>query len=621
MIAGTRRLPVKDGAREAAAFRARARQGIAIALVALLALVARYGWLQLLRHEEMSTRSESNRVRVQPVAPARGLIYDRNGVLLADNLPAFRLELVPEQVPDLETTLSELARILPLDAEELERFRQQYATARRYQSVPLKFRLDEAAMARFAVNRHRFPGVDISAYHSRHYVHGEAYTHLVGYVGRIDADDQARLDATRYRASSHVGKTGLERYYEDRLHGTPGLEHVETHAGGRPLRVLRRTAPQSGEHLYLTIDHRLQMAMVEAFDGISGAAMAVDPRNGEVLGMVSLPGFDPNPFVGGIGQRAYAALLQSPQRPLFNRVVQGGYEPGSTLKPLFVVAALELGVLRPDETVMSTGQYQLPGSSQVYRDWRAGGHGRVGAHEAIAQSVNTYFYRLAVAVGIERMAAYMAGFGFGAPTGLDLVGEGSGVLPSPAWKRTVANEPWYPGETVIAGIGQGYWVTTMPQLAQSMAILARYGRRAPLHLLRATQSAFDAPPVAHDPGPVTSMPVRDRGNWQVAIDGMIAVVHGPSGTARAIGTDAPFTIAGKTGTAQRVSRREGRDAADLAEHLRNQALFVGFAPAEDPQIVVVVVVEGGGSGSRAAAPVARRIFDAWHTLTPTAAPR
>jgi penicillin-binding protein 2 len=621
MIAGSRRLPVKDGARDAALFRARARQGIAIVVLAILALVARYGWLQLLRHEEMATRSETNRVRVQPVAPARGLIYDRNGELLADNLPAFRLELVPEQVPDLEATLAELALLVPLDAEELERFRQQYAVARRYQAVPLKFRLDEAGMARFAVNRHRFPGVDITAYHSRHYVHGEAYAHLVGYVGRIDADDQARLDPTRYRASSHVGKTGLERFYEDRLHGTPGLEHVETHAGGRPLRVLSRTAPQSGEHLYLTIDHRLQMAMVDAFDGISGAAMAIDPRNGEVLGMVSLPGFDPNPFVGGIGQRAYAALLESPQRPLFNRVVQGGYEPGSTLKPLFVVAALELGVLRADETVMSTGQFQLPGSSQVYRDWRAGGHGRVGAHEAIAQSVNTYFYRLAVAVGIERMADYMAGFGFGAPTGLDLIGEGSGVLPSPAWKRTVANEPWYPGETVIAGIGQGYWVTTMPQLAQSMAILSRHGLRAPLHLLRATRSAFDAPTLPHDPGPVTSMPVRDRGNWQAAIDGMVAVVHGASGTARAIGVDAPFTIAGKTGTAQRVSRREGRDAANLAEHLRNQALFVGFAPAEDPQIVVVVVVEGGGSGSRTAAPVARRIFDAWHALAPMAAPR
>lgn len=621
MNAGARRLPVKDTAREAALFRTRARQGIAIMMAVILALVARYAWLQLLRHEEMATRSETNRVRVQPVAPARGLIYDRNGELLADNQPAFRLELVPEQVPDLEATLAGLAQIVPLDAEELERFRQQYAAARRYQAVPLKFRLDEAGMARFAVNRHRFPGVDISAYHSRHYVYGEAYAHLVGYVGRIDAEDQARLDPTRYRGTSHVGKTGLERFYENRLHGAPGLEHVETHAGGRPLRVLRRTAPTSGEHLYLTIDHRLQMAMVAAFEGISGAAMAVDPRNGEVLAMVSLPGFDPNPFIGGIGQRAYAALLDSPQRPLFNRVVQGGYEPGSTLKPLFVVAALEMGIMRADETVLSTGQYQLPGSSQVYRDWRAGGHGRVDAHEAIAQSVNTYFYRLAVAAGIERMASYMAGFGFGAPTGLDLVGEGSGVLPSPAWKRTVANEPWYPGETVIAGIGQGYWVTTMPQLAQSMAILARYGARAPLHLLRATRAGFDAPPQPHDPGPVTSMAVRDRGNWQVAIDGMVAVVHGESGTARAIGVDAPFTIAGKTGTAQRVSRREGRDAAELAQHLRNQALFVGFAPAQDPQIVVVVVVEGGGSGSRAAAPVARRILDAWHALASGQAPQ
>lgn len=608
-----RQATIKDALRESELFRGRVAQGLALAVMAFVLLLGRYAWLQLIQHHELATRSESNRIRLKPVAPARGLIYDRNGVLLADNRPAFRMELVPEQVEDLNATLAGLAELVTLHADEQERFREQYRNSRRYQTVPLKFNLSEREMARFAVNRHHFPGVEVTPYQSRHYVYGDLYAHVIGYVGRIDAQDQSRLDSAKYSASTHVGKTGLERYYEDRLHGSAGLEHVETHANGRPLRVLNRTPPGPGEHLYLSIDHRLQNAMAMAFEGHNGAAMAVDPRNGEVLGMVSLPGFDPNPFVGGIGREAYAALLESPDRPLFNRVVQGGYEPGSTLKPMLAVAALELGVRAPQERVLSTGQFRLPGHSQTYRDWRSGGHGSVDAREAIAQSVNTYFYSLAVDMGIDRMADSMAQFGFGAPTGLDVVGEGAGVLPSQAWKRANLHEPWYLGETVIAGIGQGYWVTTIPQLAWATAILAKHGRREPLHLLRAAQSGFDQPVRMHEAGSSGQIPVRDRANWDVAIEGMIAVVNGPSGTARAIGIDAPFTIAGKTGTAQRVSSRDG-NSAELARHLRHQALFICFAPAEDPQIALVLVIEGGGSGSRAAAPIARRILDAWHAI-------
>ncbi|MDZ3823400.1 MAG: penicillin-binding protein 2 [Pseudoxanthomonas sp.] len=608
------RVQVKDAVREGGLFRARLIQAGALLVVALLALVARYAWLQLSQHEEFVTRSESNRIKLRPVAPARGLVYDRNGVLLADNRPAFRIEVVPERVADLEATLSGLAGLLVLDDDDLERFRAQYAAARRFQPVPLKFNLGEEEMARFAVNQHRFPGVDVVSYHSRHYVHGALYSHIIGYVGRIDADDQARLDGRRYAGSSHTGKTGLERHYEDLLHGHAGLEHVETHAAGRPLRVVSRTPPRAGRHLYLSLDHRLQSAMAAAFEGESGAAMAVDPRSGEVLGMVSLPGFDPNPFVGGISRRAYAELVDSPDRPLFNRVVQGGYEPGSTLKPLLVVAGLELGVIRAGDRVLSTGQYQLPGHSQVYRDWRAGGHGQVDAREAIAQSVNTYFYRLAVDIGIDRMAAFMGRFGFGERTGLDVIGEARGVLPSREWKQATLREPWYLGETVIAGIGQGYWVTTMPQLAQSMSILARRGRHAPLHLLRATQDGIDGEPIPVPGQAASELPLGDAGHWEVAVQGMVDVVHGATGTARAIGQGAPYRIAGKTGTAQRVSRREGRNPDSLARHLRNQALFVAFAPAEDPAIVLVVVIEGGGSGSRAAAPIARRILDAWWAI-------
>lgn len=611
-----RRAPVKDGVREAVFFRGRVIQGLAIVAAVLVLLVGRYGWLQLFKHEEFATRSESNRIKPRPIAPARGLIYDRNGVLLADNRPAFRLEMVPEQIEDLDDTLDGLGSLIALDDDDVARFREQFRTSRSYQPLPLKFQLSENEMARLAINQHRFPGVQVTPYQSRHYVYGSLYSHLIGYVGRIDVEDQKQLDSRRYSASTHVGKTGLERYYEDMLHGSAGLEHVETHAGGRPLRLLTRTSPEPGKHLYLSIDHRLQTAMALSFDGENGAAMAVDPRNGEVLGMVSLPGFDPNPFVGGISRKGYAALLDSPDRPLFNRVVQGGYEPGSTLKPMFVVAALETGVRTPTERVLSTGQYQLPGHSQVYRDWRSGGHGMVDAREAIAQSVNTYFYRLAVDMGVDRLSDYMAGFGFGKPTGLDLIGEGKGVLPTRAWKQATMREQWYLGETVIAGIGQGYWVTTVPQLTQATAILAEHGRHAPMHLLKATQSGFNTPMVPNDAGPVTQMAVRDSANWDVAIQGMVDVVNAPTGTARAISVGAPFVIAGKTGTAQRVGRREGRDPAQLAKNLRHQALFVAFAPAEDPRIVVVVVVEGGGSGSRTAAPVARRIFDAWYATQP-----
>lgn len=614
MIGFPSRSAVKNVIAEAQLFRARMIQALCLVSVVLVLVVGRYAQLQLVQHEELTSRSERNRMKLQPVPPARGLIYDRNGVLLADNRPAFRLELVPERVENLDDTLELLSDLVAIDPDDVRRLREQIRAVRRFQPVPLKFDLSELDVARIAINRHRMPGVDITPYQTRQYLHGELYAHVVGYVGRIDADDQARLDDRRYAGSTHSGKTGLERYYEDLLHGSAGVEQLETNASGRPLRVLSRTPPQAGNHLYLSIDHRLQVAMAQAFAGESGAAMAVDPRNGEVLAMVSLPSFDPNPFVRGIGRQAYAQLRDSPDRPLFNRVVQGGYEPGSTIKPLMVLAGLEMGVRRPDQGIVSTGQFRLPGSQQVYRDWRAGGHGRVDAKEAIAQSVNTYFYQLAVDMGVDRMSEYLSAFGFGEPTGLDLLGETRGVLPSRDWKQQTLKQQWYLGETVIAGIGQGYWVTSMPQLAQSMSILAARGDRAPLHLLRATQAGFEAPTLYRDGGPVQRVPMRDRRHWEVAVDGMVAVVHGATGTARSVARDLPFTMAGKTGTAQRVSRREGQRSENLARHLRHQALFVAFAPAEAPEIVVVVVVEGGGSGSRAAAPVARRILDAWWSV-------
>lgn len=609
-----RRRQLKDHAREAAGFRRRALLGFFAVAAVTFVLGARFGFLQVTSHEEFLTRSNANRIKPRPIVPARGLIYDRAGRLLADNVPAYRLEVVPEQVDDIDAVLDELDDVMPLSPDELERFRETYRAKRGFHPVPLKLRLSEAEVARFAVHRHRFPGVDVVPYLNRRYPYGDLFAHVVGYVGRIDEADLARLpDPARYSGATHIGKGGIERFYEAQLHGQVGFEHVEINAEGRALRVLERIPAQSGEHLYLSVDAHLQQAVVEAFAGQHGAAVAVDPRTGEVLALVSLPSYDTNPFVNGIGRAEYAALLEDPARPLFNRVLMGGYEPGSTIKPFIALAGLELGVRTPQDTTFSSGAFRLPNQEREYRDWRRGGHGHVDLREALAQSVNTYFYQLAVDIGIDRLSAYLAQFGFGKPTGIDLPGETSGVLPSREWKEREREQAWYPGETVISGIGQGFWVASPLQLAQATATLASGGHSHRLHLLRNTQAGFDAPLVpVMDDAPQVSM-VKNPANLAAVAEGMVAVMHGPTGTARAYALDAPYRIAGKTGTAQRVTRKtdQAMDVNTLAFALRHNALFVAFAPAEDPRIALVVVVEHGGSGSKAAAPVARRILDAW----------
>lgn len=608
-----RRVRLRDPASEARVFRRRALLAFLAAALFLSALGFRFAYLQVYQHEEFVTRSEANRIRARPIVPARGLIYDRAGRLLADNVPAYRLELVPEQVRDLSATLSALGEVIDIDGEDLQRFEEARRAQPRFQPVPLKFRLSEADVAAFAVRRHQFPGVDVVPYLTRRYPYGDLLAHVIGYVGRIDSRDLERLDAARYRGATHVGKAGIEQHYEDRLHGQAGVERVEINVEGRVLRVLERMPAESGENLHLSLDLELQQATVAAFEGQAGAAIAVDPRSGEILAMVSLPSYDPNPFVNGIARGAYAELLAAPDRPLFNRALKGGYEPGSTLKPFIGLAGLELGLRRADQRIFSSGAFRLPGQSREYRDWRRGGHGQVDLVESLAQSVNTYYYQLALDLGIERMSSYMSQFGFGAPTGVDLVGEAVGILPSPAWKRASRNQAWYPGETVIAGIGQGFWVTTPLQLAQAVSMLANGGVRHPPRLLRAVQRGFEGEiePVA---GTIdTASVVRNPAHLKAVVDGMVAVMHGPTGTARSAAADARYLIAGKTGTAQRVSRTSDAeiDQSRLRADQRNQALFVAFAPADAPTIAVVVVVEAGGSGSRAAAPLARRILDAW----------
>ena len=604
--------PLKDQALEGRQFSSRALTAFLIILAAIFLLSLRYAYLQLINYEEFTARSINNQVRIVPVAPNRGLIYDRRGRAIAENRPAYRLELVPEKVDDLEQTVETLGRIVDLPDDAFEKFQDSRKRHRNFDSVPLKFNLTEEEAARFAVNRHQFTGVEIVPYLARNYPYGELMTHVLGYVGRLDVDDLNRVDEGNYRGTTHIGKAGIERYYEDMLHGYSGVEKIETNVQGRILKVLERENPVHGDDLILALDVQVQQAAWDALGDRPGAVVAIDPTDGAVLAMVSKPAFDPNLFVHGISSQDYSAILASPGRPLFNRTLLGGYEPGSTLKPFLALAGLELGVVSAQDRVFSSGAYYLPGVSRPFRDWKKGGHGWVNMLEALEQSVNTYFYQLAYKLGIDRMHDYLDQFGFGTQTGLDLLGENSGVLPSRAWKRGQFAEPWYPGETIIAGIGQGFNVVTPVQLANAVATLSNGGTRYMPRLLYATKHAGDKQADKIRAPVVFQVPVSDQANWDLVHAGMRLVVHGNRGTARAIRPESGFEIAGKSGTAQVAAQASDEDMDEsTATHLRHHALFIAYAPYDQPSIVVAVVVEHGGGGSRHAAPVARAVIDAW----------
>lgn len=604
--------PIKDGRQEAAMFARRAVIGFLVILVSLGVLGVRFWYLQVSLHDEFQARSDANRILTRPLAPARGLIYDRNGVLLAENVAAFRLEVIPEQVADMDALLHDLQDTIGVSDDDIARFKALVKSKRSYQSVPLRLKLSEEDIALFSVNRWRFSGVDVVPYLTRFYPKGAGFGHLVGYVGRIDAADVERLDASLYAGTTHAGKTGIERSYEALLHGQPGYELVEVNADRRPLRVIDRVAPTPGKNLYLTVDARIQEAGEAAFAGRAGASVAIDPRNGEVLAMISVPSFDPNLFVNGISQADYKALLDNPDKPLLDRALRGSYVPGSTVKPFLAAAGLELGLRTPADTILSTGEFFIPGQTRGYRDVRAGGHGRVDLVQSLAQSVNTYYYSLALDMGIDKLSDSMAKFGFGQPTGIDLVGESAGVLPSREWKRGRMNQAWYPGETVIAGIGQGFWVVTPLQLAHGVATLAAAGVSRQPHLLRATQDGIGDAPVAMATPAAGPSFFRDPANFNAVREGMIAVVNGPTGTARTMGDGFPFVIAGKSGTAERYSRTN-----EVWQHIsqvaieRHQVLFEAFTPADSPRIAAIVALEAGRGGGRDAAPIVRKMLDAW----------
>lgn len=605
------------------------------ALVATLAVLALMGvllgrmtYLQVLGFQHYSTLSHENRVKLVAIPPTRGLIYDRNGVLLAENRPSFRLIVTPEEVRDMDDMLRRLGQVIELSEGDLERFRDLLARKRRFEEIPLKFRLSPEEVARFAVDRHRFPGVEVQAELSRHYPHGEVAVHALGYVGRINPQELQRLEEdgklANYSGTSHIGKTGVERYYQDLLHGTVGVERIETNALGRPIRTLERDPPIPGQDIYLTLDMRLQRAAEAALGDYSGSVVAIDPKNGEVLAFVSKPGYDPNLFVNGIDYATYQDLQRDHDQPLFNRALRGQYPPASTLKPFIGLAALEENTVAASSTVYCPGAYQLPGNDHRYRCWKRAGHAHTNLYEAIAESCDVYFYDVAYRLGIDAMSRHMDAFNFGRRTGIDLSGELSGINPSREWKRAAKGESWYHGETVIAGIGQGYWLTTPLQLAQATAILANRGHRIRPHLLYGRRPANAERPIRHLPEPAGDpIELKNDRHWDEVIAAMRGVVHGRTGTARRVSEEMEYEMAGKTGTSQVFGLPQDRseyDPEEIALRLRDHALFIAFAPIEEPRLAVAVVVENGGSGSAVAAPIAREVIDAYLALDTEAAP-
>lgn len=584
-----------------------------VCLLMAVTLVVRLVKLQVLDHEYYSTRANDNRMRLTPVPPVRGLIYDRNGTLLAQNKPAFVLEIVPEQVDDLNETLTRLRKLVALQDTDITRFKDRVRKTPSYRGVPLRTNLTMEEVASFEVNRHDFHGVDVTAGLTRNYPIGASAAHVVGYVGGITGDELQKVNEKDYAGITQIGKIGVEKSHEEELRGTPGAETVEANAYGRPLRELDKRRGAPGQNLYLSIDTKVQLVAEQALGDLTGAVVAIDPRNGEILAMVSKPGFDPQLFVEGIDVPTYKALNEDPMRPLFNRALQGQYPPGSTVKPAMAIAGLEYGVVDPSHGEFCKGEYMLPGSSRKYRCWKRSGHGWMDMAHGIMHSCDVYFYDLANSLGIDRMHDSMAEMGMGSVTGVDLPLEKAGIMPSKDWKQRRYKQVWYPGETLSVGIGQGYMIATPLQLAQMAARIAMRGGGYKPHVVYAYEDALTKVIKPVVPEALTPITLKNPKSWSAVIGAMEQVAQAPGGTAYRIGHTAPYRIAAKTGTAQVAgmaqNEAKARDINSVKFELRDHALFIAFAPAEEPRIAIAVIAEHAGHGGSVAAPVARKVMD------------
>jgi penicillin-binding protein 2 len=571
--------------------------------ILLFLLLTRLIWLQLVETERFQTASEANRLQTLPVGPARGLIVDRNGVVLAENRPNLQLLLVPEEVPDMDQLIAEVRKRIEFTDSDAERFAKNLKTRRRPRDpVVVKDELSESDAARIAVDLFRFPGLQIEARPTRHYPYGGLTAHSLGYVGRLSLNELKNIEESRYAGTETIGKLGVEKAYEDMLLGQVGVERVETSARGQIMRSVDREDPTPGADIPLHMDIGLTAKLYDVLGDNRGAIVAIDPKNGGILGLASAPTYDANSFIGGISQAEYTALQVDRDTPLFNRALRGQYPPGSTIKPMIGLVGLHYGAVSWKTEIADRGFFQLSGDDHKYRDWKKWGHGRVNMDKAVIESCDTYFYEMAVRLGIDQMSEGMQHFGFGRRQGRDIQGDLPGILPSREWKRSARNQPWYLGETVISGIGQGFWVTTPLQLAAATTAMARRGNFIEPHFSLLEDVDAGAP-----------VPIGESMDWERMIDAMEDVLHGERGTARGAARGLNYRIAGKTGTAQVISigQEEEYDAAELEERLRDHALFVGFAPADSPSIVVALIIENRGSGGTTAAPVARKIFDYW----------
>jgi penicillin-binding protein 2 len=578
----------------------------------LMALIFRLAYLQIETHEKYTNLAQNNRVKLSAINPVRGLIFDTNGQVLAENNPSYSLELIPEQIKDIDKTIRQLQDILNISDKEVTLFHKRRKQQKRFSGTALRNRLSETEVAIFSAKRHLFPGVEIQARPLRHYPFPELTSHVVGYVGSINEKELKVIDPINYRGTRHIGKTGIEKRYEHELHGSVGYQQTENTSHGRAVSVISYAPPISGSNLTLNIDINLQKIAYDALGDFTGSVAAIDTKTGAIRALVSKPGFNSNLFVHGIDQASYDALQTSTKRPLFNRFLRGQYPPGSTLKPFIGLAGLEYKTISPKRQVFCPGYYQLPKQDHKYRDWKKGGHGTTTLHKAIVQSCDVYFYVLAHELKINRMHEFLSLFGFGQKTGIDLLGERSGLLPSREWKKRARNTAWYPGETLIAGIGQGFNLTTPLQLAHATALIANKGT-AQIPSLVAKINDDDMATQ-----PATPITLNNDANWDTVINAMYDVVNGARGTARKISIGAAFKMAGKTGTAQvfSIKQDEKYDEENVVEHLKDHALFIAFAPVKDPQLAIAVIVENGGHGGSVAAPIARAIFDDYIKITP-----
>ena len=613
------RTRIKDYRSENTLFAGRAIQAIIFVIILLAILIGRLLFLQVYEHDKYATLSKENRVKLVAVAPTRGIIFDRNGIVLAESQPTYSLEITPERAKNLEGTIDEIAKLIPIDKLDRSRFYKIKKRRPGFEGIPLRLNMTDEEVAKVAVDQHRLPGVDIVARLVRHYPQKEHAVHAVGYVGRISEKELQTVDKSNYRSTNHIGKSGIEKNYEHLLHGSVGVQQVEINASGRILKKLESVAAKPGRNLYLTIDSNLQHIAEKALGEENGAVVAIEPRTGDVLVFASQPGYDPNLFVNGIDHKTYNAYNTSENKPLTNRALYGRYPPGSTVKPFVALGGLENNIIEHDHSTNCPGYFRLPGSTHRYRCWKHQGHGAVDLNKSIVQSCDVYYYELARMMQIDPLHDYMVQFGFGVKTGVDLLDsryEPSGLFPSSKWKRRVKNLPWYPGETLITGIGQGFTLVTPLQLAVATATMANRGKNIRPRLVREIENIRSGDKLPVKSGLANQIDIKEKDHWQQVINAMKDVIHSPRGTARRLNKDIPYTIAGKTGTAQVIGIKQGEkyDESKVLKKHQDHALFVAFAPVEDPQIAIAVIVENGGHGGSTAAPIAGEVIKAW--LTP-----